>query len=106
MKKSNPLGIRLNTILENVQSKSQSENIRHLDKILSPVNNLNDIVDSYNQAGLSYFHAGRHKEAIEQFKKALFFKPRDAKIHYNLGLTYDAMGHLDEALAEYRKSIQ
>ncbi len=35
--------------------------------------------------------------ALEQFKKALFLKPEDGKIYYNLGLIYHIVGHLDGA---------
>jgi len=106
MKKGNPLGTRLNTILENAQLESQNENIGDLDKILSPANNVNDMVGKYDEAGLNYFHTEHYKEAIEQFKKALSLRPEDSKIHYNLGLTYDMMGHLDATLEEYQKAAQ
>ena len=106
MKKGNPLGTRLSTILENAQLESQKENIGDLDRILSPANSVNDMVDRHDQAGLNYFRTGHYKEAIEEFKKALSLRPEDSKIHYNLGLTYDTMGHLDEALGEYQKAVQ
>lgn len=106
MKKGNPLGTRLNTILENAWLEGENGNITHLDKILSPADNVNDIVDTHNQAGLNYYHSGHYEKALEQFKKALSLGPEDAKIHYNLGLTYHKMDHLDEALGQYQKAAQ
>ena len=106
MKKNNPLGTKLSILLKNARIESQGKDIGDLDNILSPANDENDTVKRYNQAGLDYYHNERYEEAIEQFKKALFLKPGDAKIHYNLGLTYDTLGHLDEALEKYRKAVQ
>jgi len=106
MKKSSPLGIRLNTILENARLESQDKDIFNLEDISSNKSNVYSAAEEYNRTALNHYHSGHYKEALEQFKKALSLKPEDGEIHYNLALAYDMMGHLNEALHEYQKAVQ
>lgn len=106
MKKSSPLGARLNTILENARLENENKDIFNLEDIFSSKSNVYSAVEEYNRTGLNHYYSKHYKEAIEQFKKALSLRPEDGKIHYNLALVYDVMGHLNEALEEYRKAVQ
>ncbi|HHT9130800.1 MAG TPA: tetratricopeptide repeat protein, partial [Candidatus Brocadiaceae bacterium] len=45
-------------------------------------------------------------EEIEKTKRLLETSPNDAKIHYTLGLLYEAKGMLDESLAAYQKASE
>ena len=45
-------------------------------------------------------------EAIEIFESALGYNPEDAAAHYYLGLVYAKLGNLDNAIANWEKSVQ
>jgi tetratricopeptide (TPR) repeat protein len=45
------------------------------------------LVDEYNAAGIEHRRAGRHEEAIKEFRKALVVLPLDEGLYYNLART-------------------
>jgi tetratricopeptide (TPR) repeat protein len=45
------------------------------------------LVDEYNAAGIEHRRAGRHEEAIKEFRKALVVLPQDEGLYYNLART-------------------
>lgn len=60
----------------------------------------------YNLA-LMHDKAGRHREAVEEYKKALELAPDDADIHYNLGIVHD--DHIkdkEKAIFHYRRYLE
>ena len=56
---------------------------------------------------LAGFHNNKRqfKEALECFRKAEQFSPRDAFIKMGLGMAYNMMGDLDKAEANFKKSL-
>ena len=62
----------------------------------------------YYLLGLAKTQAGRHREALESFRKALDLDPGDHRIHYNLGMSLKLQGQLDEATKHFElfKSLQ
>ena len=48
---------------------------------------ISQLVDEYNTAGIEHRRAGRHEEAIREFRKALVVLPRDEGLYYNLART-------------------
>lgn len=72
-----------------------------------PQYNYNNIVyaeesaEFYLDKGIQFLKTGQFNEALEELRKAVKLKPDDAKIHYNLGLPYQQLGFLDEAITEF-----
>jgi tetratricopeptide (TPR) repeat protein len=64
-------------------------------------------VASLNYLGQCFHQLGLHDLAADQYRKALDELPMmdgvKKEITYNLGLTLEAMGHFDQAVAEYKK---
>jgi tetratricopeptide (TPR) repeat protein len=64
-------------------------------------------VASYNYLGQCFHGLGLYDIAVDQYIKAAeespTMDPLKKEIVYNLGLTYDAMGQHDKAIAEYKK---
>ncbi len=50
-------------------------------------------------------NAGRHREAIEHFERALEARPDYVVAHYNLGVSRESIGDAEGAAAEYRQVI-
>jgi tetratricopeptide (TPR) repeat protein/serine/threonine protein kinase len=46
------------------------------------------------------------QEAIRYYSMALAIRPKDPRTHDSLGIAYDAVGKLDEAVACFRKAIE
>jgi TolB-like protein len=44
--------------------------------------------------------AGQHDRAIEEFRRALVMSPGLARVHFQLGVTFVAIGRLDEAIRD------
>ncbi len=57
-------------------------------------------------AGLELAKAGKHEEAIEEFKKALEKDPEQANIMGNMAESYAKLDKNDDALALYKKAIE
>ena len=58
----------------------------------------------YDQAvGLAL--AGRHSEAILEYKNVALLQPSDVDSHLNLGDAYDQSGRTQEAIAEFRQAV-
>jgi hypothetical protein len=71
-------------------------------------NNLRYTPNSYiqhNNLGMAYSDAGRTKEAIVEYQKAISIKDVYPQIHYNLGNSLVFDGRSDEAIVEYRQAI-
>jgi tetratricopeptide (TPR) repeat protein len=70
--------------------------------------NLSYTPNSYiqrNNLAMAYADAGRHLEAIEQYRRSLSIADIYPQVHYNLGNSLAAVSLLDEAAAEYRQAI-
>ena len=61
-----------------------------------------DAADYYNR-GLAYYENGGYEEAIADYTEAIRLDPRDVEAHRELGKTYEALGKLDEAAADYEE---
>jgi len=49
---------------------------------------------------------GNISEAIENFQKALVFKPNDADIHNQLGIALAMNGNITDAITHFQTAIQ
>ncbi|HEY2826996.1 MAG TPA: tetratricopeptide repeat protein, partial [Pirellulales bacterium] len=48
----------------------------------------------------------RPEEAVQQFKRALELKPKDARIYFNLAMTYEMLERGDEAIASAQTALE
>lgn len=60
---------------------------------------------AWNNLGVLLMEQGRYLEAGECFAAAADLAPLDPRPSYNLGLTWDRAGYLEEALRHYNKSL-
>jgi len=56
----------------------------------------------YLNLGISLYNEGMYEKAIDAFKQVLLITPGYADTHYNLALTYLALGNGSAALKEYQ----
>jgi len=59
-----------------------------------------------NDLGYAYYNAGKDKEAVYYFRKAIGADPNYTNAYDNLGLMYLANGNNDKALALFKKVIE
>lgn len=56
----------------------------------------------YYERGLAYFDAGRYTKAAKYFKKAVRLEPYNATYYYMLGLSYEKLNRITDAINEYK----
>lgn len=61
---------------------------------------------AWNNLGVLLMEDGRYIEAAECFSAAADLAPRDPRPTYNLGLTWDRAGYLEEALERYDLALE
>lgn len=59
-----------------------------------------------NRKGIEELKKSNAAEAKEKFLSALSQNPFEARLHLNLGLSFEAMGQLDNAKASYQTALQ
>jgi tetratricopeptide (TPR) repeat protein len=62
--------------------------------------------DYYYNLGCTYFDSGKHREAIEVFKKAIIINPDHVDAYNDLGNAYWNVGKYQEALDAYEKAVK
>jgi len=62
--------------------------------------------DSHYLLACYYQERGRHKEAIEEFKKVLLIDPNYVKALNGLGVSYDFLRDFPKAIKSYEKALQ
>lgn len=60
-----------------------------------------DYADVFNMLGLIYFLKGKHRDAVELFKKALGINPAYTEASLNLSVVYNELGEFDNAVHVY-----
>ncbi len=60
----------------------------------------------YNNRGVLSQRNRDLKQAVGDYRRALFFKPSYAEAHYNLGDAYEELSAFDKALDEYQRAIE
>ncbi len=61
---------------------------------------------AYNNLGVACDSAGRHEDAIENYKQAVRIKPNYAEAYYNLGGTYGKVGRQQDAIEAYKQAVR
>ena len=55
--------------------------------------------------GRTKYNENRFDEAVSVFQKCLILKPKDVKAEDNLGLSYEGLNQIEDAMAAYRTAI-
>ena len=61
-------------------------------------------VNQYNNFGVRTAESKLWNEAIFRWNQVLNIDPRNAKAHNNLGVAYEALGKIDDALQSYKRA--
>ena len=61
--------------------------------------------DSHYLLAGYYQERGRHKEAIEEFKKVLLIDPNYVKAYNGMGVSYDLLGDFTRAIGSYKMAL-
>ena len=64
-----------------------------------------DYGDAYYQTGWCYNDLEKYQDAVTYLEKAKQLLPKKAKVHFELGYTYDNLKNPDKALINYQKSL-
>ena len=65
-----------------------------------------DNTDAEGFLAEAYHAAGKTREAMVHFERALRIEPRQAPVHSNLGVFYLEQGNMDESLAHLEKALE
>lgn len=60
---------------------------------------------TFNRVGILLRRAGKWREAVEEYKKALKVAPNDESLHYNLGMAYAEGNDFEAARASVLKAL-
>ena len=63
-----------------------------------------DQIEAYNQFAIRAAQAQLWNEAVFRWKQVIGVDPENAKAHNNLGVAYEALGDIDEAVAAYQRA--
>ena len=62
--------------------------------------------EAYNRFAIRAAQAQLWNEAIFRWKQVIDIDPADSKAHNNLGVAYEAVGNIDEAIAAYQRAAE
>ena len=65
---------------------------------------LND--GAYDALGQWFYYTHQFNESADNYTKAIYLKPMDARLYFNRGLTYVGQHYYDRAILDFDKSIQ
>ncbi|MGI9474025.1 MAG: hypothetical protein ACR2NZ_20970 [Rubripirellula sp.] len=76
------------------------------DKLIAALEADGDYGPAHNNIGLLHYDEGNLYPAVLAFERAMTLMPQDPTVYYNLGLTLEAAGKLDEALDLYWQAVE
>ncbi len=62
--------------------------------------------EAYNRFAIKAAQAQLWNEAVFRWKQVISIDPEDAKAHNNLGVAYEALGNMDEAIDAYQRAAE
>ena len=62
--------------------------------------------EAYNRFAIKAAQAQLWNEAVFRWKQVINIDPEDAKAHNNLGVAYEALGNMEEAIASYQRAAE
>ena len=63
-------------------------------------------VEAYNQFAITAAQAQLWNEAVFRWKQVLDVDPNDSKAYNNIGVAYEALGKIDEAVEAYQRATE
>lgn len=75
-------------------------------RALDQIKELPETPEGLARLGDQYFEAGRFKEAIETYEKAIAKNPGDADSYNDMGLSFHYMGRSEAAVETLRKGVE
>ena len=63
-------------------------------------------IEQYNQFAIKSAELQLWNEAIFRWQHILKIEPQNAKVHNNLGVAYEAVGKIDEAIKAYERATE
>lgn len=103
-------GARLGDAIEMIKAAEEAEDNGRIDEAIS---NYRQALDAYaefpaawNNLGVLLMQQERYLEAGECFNTSAELAPTDPRPIYNLGLTWDRAGYLDQALEHYLQAVR
>lgn len=64
-----------------------------------------DVARVYENLGLAYYDTNQLDNAIDAFKKAIQYDPKQLTIYTNLGVAYEKKGMINDSIREYRIAL-
>lgn len=64
-----------------------------------------DVARVYENLGLTYYDTNQLDNAIDSFKKAIQYDPKQSTIYTNLGVAYEKKGMINDSIREYRTAL-
>ena len=62
--------------------------------------------EAYNRFAIKAAQAQLWNEAVFRWNQVISIDPEDAKAHNNLGVAYEALGNMDEAIPAYQRAAE
>ena len=87
-------------------SKSPSSRETAISQFLSNTRPHQGNPDSHYLLACYYQERGKHKEAIEEFKKVLLIDPNCVKAYNGMGVSYDLLGDFSRAIEYYNYTLK
>ena len=63
-------------------------------------------IEAYNQFAIKAAQAQLWNEAVFRWKQVIDVDPEDSKAYNNIGVAYEALGKIDEAVAAYQRATE
>ena len=63
-------------------------------------------IEAYNQFAIQAAQAQLWNEAVFRWKQVIDVDPDNSKAYNNLGVVYEALGNIDEAVAAYQRATE
>jgi len=87
-------------------SKSYDSRDAEISRLLSNVRPHQGNPDSHYLLACYYQERGKHKEALDEFKKVVFIDPNYAKAYNGIGVSYDLLGDFSKATEYYHYALK
>lgn len=65
-----------------------------------------DQIEAYNQFAITAAQAQLWNEAVFRWKQVIDVDPENSKAYNNLGVAYEALGDIDEAVSAYQRATE
>ena len=62
--------------------------------------------EAYNRFAIKAAQTQLWNEAVFRWKQVIHIDPDDSKAHNNIGVAYEALGNIDEAVASYQRAAE